>query len=201
MAVLASTVYAVVLRAQPAVGVEGEQQSVIVSQAPLPPRSTGEVAPTVWGRLMMMDRDVDRPTIVHHRRVIRTPPLKIDLSRNAGPARRVRPTPALHTGGGVMARFRAPQPRTDLPQEPDRSQIARVMSSIRRRVQQCYDTGMVPGQVDLVLKVEGDSGEVSHANVSADSSTATCIQQLARTLRFPRFSKDHVTVRYPYSFR
>jgi len=100
----------------------------------------------------------------------------------------------------VMAHFKAAPPPSVHPATLDRETIARVMSSINRRVQLCYDTTMVPGQVDLVLTVE-PSGRVQHASVSADSSTATCIRQLAHTLRFPPFAAEPITIRYPYSFR
>jgi hypothetical protein len=106
---------------------------------------------------------------------------------------------------GVMARFKAP-PRPvvaepTLPEAPDREEIAKAMGSIRREVQQCYDRGMVPGQVNLTLIVIGSTGRVIKASVDETSSTATCIRKLARKLRFPRFSREQVTIQYPYSFR
>jgi hypothetical protein len=106
---------------------------------------------------------------------------------------------------GVMARFKAP-PKPEvaqptLPEAPDREEIAKAMGSIRREVQQCYDRGMVPGQVVLTLTVSGASGRVIKASVDETSSTATCIRKLARKLRFPRFSREQVTIHYPYSFR
>jgi len=112
------------------------------------------------------------------------------------------PAGQLPPSTGVMARFKAvPEPVENLPETPDRDDITRVMSSIRSKVQDCYDTGMVPGQVDLTLTVAGDNGSVKDARVSATSSTATCIRRVARTLRFSRFARDTVTIRYPYSFR
>ena len=75
------------------------------------------------------------------------------------------------------------------------------MQSVRGEIQRCYDQTMVPGRVDLRLTVAGDTGRVVDAEVSADSSTAECIQELAATLEFPRFAQHSTTVHYPYTFR
>ncbi len=88
-----------------------------------------------------------------------------------------------------------------LPEMPSRGDVAQVMNSIRRLVQRCYDTSMVPGQVDMTLTVEGRTGRVIKTQVSERSSTATCIRRLARTLRFPTFSRDQITIQHPYTFR
>ena len=125
-----------------------------------------------------------------------------------------RPVPQLRgdkavSGSGVMARFAvAPQdsdleqtPAATLPEMPNRGEVAQVMNSIRQLVQRCYDTSMVPGQVDLTLTVEGRTGRVVQTKVSEPSSTAICIRRLARTLRFPKFSRDQITIQHPYTFR
>jgi len=211
LAVAGSTVYAVVLRAT-------TDETVTTDETAAPPRQPAtpvspRLEPRTWGRLVMLDEPTVEPAPAA---VIRTPPLVIAGNPNAlsgeppkgRPIRSVARAVAHPTivppepGHGVMAQFKAPPPaRSDLPEAPDRAAIARVMGSVRHEIQQCYDRGMVPGQVDLVLTVEGESGEVQKARVSATSSTATCIQRVARTLRFPRFAKESITIRYPYSFR
>ncbi len=111
---------------------------------------------------------------------------------------------------GVMARFDAPDEEAEsesdeakelLPALPQRSEISRVMSSIRQPIQRCYDLNMVPGKVDVKLTVEGRSGRVLKSDISGESSTANCIRRLAESIRFPRFAKDQIAIHYPYYFR
>jgi hypothetical protein len=83
----------------------------------------------------------------------------------------------------------------------DRASIASTMQSIHSGVQQCYDVGMVPGRVNLRLAVYGQTGRVAVASVDRNSSTARCIRQLARQLRFPRFARTTLTIKYPYNLR
>jgi hypothetical protein len=94
-----------------------------------------------------------------------------------------------------------PEEKKLLRENLDRETVSHVMHSIRRAVQQCYDSGMVPGTVNLKLTVSGRSGRVLRSYVDESSSTARCIQQLASQLRFPRFAKPLLTIEYPYSFR
>jgi hypothetical protein len=144
------------------------------------------------------------------------PPLKIvgsvpSSEASPRPRRRfnvgeVPPAPAADDAPrGVMARFKAPPkppaPVEQLPAVPERDAIAKAMSSVRTKVQQCYDQGMVPGTVDLTLTVAGRTGKVKEASVSPTTSTASCVLKLARGLRFPRFAQDEITIRYPYTFR
>lgn len=139
---------------------------------------------------------------------IQATPRPIPVVASNGMQATPRPIPVVaepSDSAGVMARFKAPpKPQvaeSTLPEAPDREEIARAMGSIRREVQQCYDRGMVPGQVKLTLLVSGSNGRVIKASVDETSSTATCIRKLARKLRFPRFSREQVTIQYPYSFR
>ena len=60
---------------------------------------------------------------------------------------------------------------------------------------------MVPGEVVLHLTVAGSSGRVIRARTSEATGTATCIRRLARGLRFPRFSRRQITIRYTYDLR
>lgn len=158
-----------------------------------------------WGELEVMDQRAE-PTEVaadefredrEEPRVIVTPPLKLAASS----------APPAEPRSGVMARFKAPTrvswniKRGNLPLVPDRDDVFRVMRSIREAVQQCYDTGMVPGEVTLTLTVSGRTGRVQQAEVSETSSTATCIRRLTRKLVFPRFAKETITIKYPYFFK
>jgi hypothetical protein len=147
-----------------------------------------------WGELEVLDQQAeptDTKADQEEPPVIVTPPIKSTAEPRSG----------------VMARVRAPtkirlkRDRSNLPVAPERGDVFRVMRSIRGAVQQCYDTGMVPGEVTLTLTVSGRTGRVRQAEVSETSSTATCIQRLARRLRFPRFAKEKITIEYPYFFK
>jgi hypothetical protein len=222
MIIAGSTVYALVLRTRP----DARRQTVEEATAPVKVVRAAVApspVPRVWGRLVKMELP-EEPTgeaAPAKKLTITTPMIHITAGpeptrrTEAPPRRRAKARPAAVAkpsvgpagqlppdGSGVMARFKAvPKPKENLPEAPDRVDIVRVMGSVRGKVQDCYDTGMVPGQVDLLLVVAGDTGRVKRAKVSADSSTATCIKRVAQTLRFPRFSRDKVTIRYPYAFR
>jgi hypothetical protein len=215
LAVAGSTVYALVLRntAAPTIDTTAVEAPLHATSVALTPR----VEPRTWGRLVMVDHPKPAPGPGFNV-VIRTPPLVINADPQPVKTHKVASAKApaavteavaspgkLEGTGGVMARFKAPaaeKPQDEgLPPAPDRTQIAGVMGSVSDEIQRCYDRGMVPGQVDLVLTVAGDTGRVERASVSANSSTATCIQRVAQTLRFPRFAKDRITIRYPYRFR
>jgi len=88
-----------------------------------------------------------------------------------------------------------------LPDTLDREAVASIMSSMRQGVQRCYDSGMLPGRLNLRLAIFGETGRVAHSTVDATSSTARCIRQLARGLRFPRFARTTLMVHYPYDLR
>jgi hypothetical protein len=140
--------------------------------------------------------------------ITRSPTVERVVRERAGPAPRRHKLAALETSvpagppAGILPRFvESSVEDNTLPRRPTREQVARTMARIRRHVQRCYDTGMVPGPVVLHLTVEGASGKVVESRVSGTSSTATCIQTLARDLRFPRFARDRITITYPYNFR
>jgi len=168
--------------------------------------------PDIWGRLELIEEAVEPeqpPKFVLAPIVIEVSLSRLLHRHRRRPARRARAAAAVRarSSEGVMARFSAapaaPEPvaETLLRESLDRETIAAVMRSMRRSVQRCYDTGMVPGQVNLTLSVEGESGRVSRVHVDETSTTARCIQGVASRLRFPRFGREQLTIEYPYDLR
>jgi hypothetical protein len=215
-ALTGGTVYAVSLRVAPdashqTAGLLGSQESgdalesILLLEEP-PFRHQ-------WGRLeLVAEEQPPAPLVISvpPMRIVASPPPDQDRPRKRRPRAPIEGNGILSAPvaddmpQGVMAQFKAsptPTAEESLPHVPVRQQISDVMGSIRTSVQTCYDRGMVPGRVVLTITVEGSSGRVTHADVSATSSTAQCIQRLARTLRFPRFAKEQMVIQYPYSFR
>jgi len=84
---------------------------------------------------------------------------------------------------------------------PGPEEIAATMRSLRPSVQRCYDTGMVPGRVELVLVISGETGAVVSSTVSDPTSTGQCLQRLGEQVRFAPFAEPRITVRWPFTFR
>jgi hypothetical protein len=101
----------------------------------------------------------------------------------------------------LAARVTEPESELQLPDTLDRWSVGSILASMSKGVQRCHDSGAVPGRVNLRLAIFGETGRVAHATVDADTSTARCIRQLARQLRFPRFTRATLTVHYPYDLR
>jgi hypothetical protein len=151
-------------------------------------------------------KELSAPTAADERVIARA------AKRAAKPSRE---TPALRGGKRVIdhrsvlanirfarrARAAHEEGKRLLPELPQRTNVQRVMRSIRQRVQACYDRGMVPGNVVLDITIGGLSGKVVRSRVSAKSSTAECIESLVERLRFPRFARSQATIRYRYSFQ
>jgi hypothetical protein len=91
--------------------------------------------------------------------------------------------------------------RAPLPETPTREEIAGVMGAARARVQRCYEAAMVPGQLELELGVEGESGRVVRVVATGVSATSACVERVVRALRWPRFARREITISYPYVFR
>ena len=90
-----------------------------------------------------------------------------------------------------------PPPRPEI----DRAAVSRLMAAIRPEVQRCYDQGMMPGDVALTVTVKGATGKVQQVELSAESSTASCVQSVVRGLRFEPFRQPQLRFRYQYRFR
>ena len=84
---------------------------------------------------------------------------------------------------------------------PGPEEIGRAMHALLPAVQRCYDTGMVPGHIELTLVVSGESGRVLESTVSESSSTGRCLQRLGERVRFAPFARTRFTLRWPFSFR
>jgi hypothetical protein len=84
---------------------------------------------------------------------------------------------------------------------PGPEEIGRAMRALLPAVQRCYDTGMVPGRIELTLVVSGETGRVLESSVSETSSTGRCLQRLGERVRFAPFGRTRFTLRWPFSFR
>jgi hypothetical protein len=127
--------------------------------------------------------------------------------RGSGPAFRmgpVRPAPGYPAENSASEQTLAEEGAAEQRPEresPDREEIAEAIRALRPAVQRCYDTGMVPGQVELTLTFSGATGRLLESSVSGQGSTARCLQRLGDRVRFAPFARPRLTVRWPFAFR
>jgi hypothetical protein len=116
-----------------------------------------------------------------------------------GPARAV--PECLDDEDTAVAQASQPSAEAAPGQVPSPDEIGRAMHALLPAVQRCYDTGMVPGRIELTLVVSGQTGRVLDSSVSDGSSTGRCLQQLGQRVRFKPFGQGRFTLRWPFSFR
>ncbi len=119
--------------------------------------------------------------------------------------------PSLEAARPVMARHApaspvdstvdAPPASSALPDAPDPARLREVVASLRGRAQRCYESTMVPGRVELLLSVEGESGSVRLARATGAEAISRCIEAAALALRFPTFTRPSISIQQTYSFR
>ena len=89
-----------------------------------------------------------------------------------------------------------------LSESPSREQTLSAMRGIEAGVRACAAADGVTGTALVAIDVAGSSGRVESADVSGvDGATAACIAKLARSAKFPRFSKPTFSVKYPYRLK
>ena len=89
-------------------------------------------------------------------------------------------------------------PNASLPDLPTRTDIVRVLSGLRPRVEAC---GIQGGNVRVLASVSGSSGAVTSVSStgSASSQERSCVERVVRSAaRFPRFRRDVLDVDYTY---
>lgn len=118
------------------------------------------------------------------------------LDQALAPRRGPAPKPA---AGGAEA----PAAAGALPERLSRSQIMDAMSTVKGRVQACYDRYKVPGLTNVQIKIAG-SGRVDSAAVEglfAGTETGACVEAAVRGARFPAFAAPSMSVKYPFMLR
>lgn len=150
--------------------------------------------------------------------VTRTQDIHPDASRATTPAYRIQDASAMDSKAAtsitetssrsVMKRFSdgdtVPSDHANRPSAEEALTfpvVADIMQSARTQVQQCYDKNMVPGDVTLTLFIDGHTGAVKDANTSSVSSTAQCVIDVVKGLKFPEFAQAQASVRYTYRFK
>lgn len=90
---------------------------------------------------------------------------------------------------------RPPTPR--LPDLPGRTEIVRVLSALRPRIEGCGTQG---GNVRVIATVVGSTGRIREVSSSGSASNAerACVERIVRTARFPRFRRPMLDVDYTY---
>lgn len=90
-----------------------------------------------------------------------------------------------------------PTPSTSLPDLPPRTEIVRVMSGLRPRVEQCGRQG---GNVRVLATVSGSTGRVTRTTGSGTASAQerSCVLRVVRGARFSRFRRSELDVDYTY---
>ena len=86
-----------------------------------------------------------------------------------------------------------------LPDKPSRAQVIATMARVQRQAKACFPSGR--GSVTADLKVIGRTGRVTTAQVSGQSGAiGSCVAQAVRKAKFPKFSDESLSVRYPMAF-
>ena len=89
---------------------------------------------------------------------------------------------------------------SSLPKQPGRDQVKSAMGLVAARVKACAkgDSGRLLVQV----KVLGSTGRITSAAVIDDkfkgTSVASCAARAVRQAKFPRFSKEQISIKYPF---
>ncbi|HJL19350.1 MAG TPA: hypothetical protein RMH99_27035, partial [Sandaracinaceae bacterium LLY-WYZ-13_1] len=91
-----------------------------------------------------------------------------------------------------------PTARRTLPDTPTRRQVATTLRALEGDVRRCGGDGVA----DTRIVVAGDTGRVVGVSVGGDAagtSAASCVADHVRSARFPRFSRERFTIRFPYA--
>jgi hypothetical protein len=104
------------------------------------------------------------------------------------------------SGKGGSTNSLPPEPSNVLPPRPEKSAVRAVLGSMAPAVRRCADEPY--GRLVVELTVVGATGRVTKSRTidSAHAGTAAgaCAAKAVRLARFPKFAKDHVTIKFPY---
>ena len=96
----------------------------------------------------------------------------------------------------------APTVEANLPETPSRAAVTRALGGLMPRMRQC--AGDQVGIANSRIRVNND-GTVAAANIAGRPFGATpqgqCMEGVLKTARFPRFTRSHFDVNYPFSIR
>jgi DNA polymerase-3 subunit gamma/tau len=84
---------------------------------------------------------------------------------------------------------------------PSRDQVSTALKSVEAQVMQCAAQAGEPvqGTADVELTIAGATGRVMSVRVTGiQGPVGSCVARAARAARFPQFTRDRLTVNYPY---
>jgi len=91
---------------------------------------------------------------------------------------------------------RGKEPQLD---KPSRAQVLDAMSRVQRQVKACMPGGH--GSMTADVKIIGKTGRVTTAQISGQKGeVGSCIAHAVRKARFPKFSTESISIRYPMAF-
>jgi hypothetical protein len=87
-----------------------------------------------------------------------------------------------------------------LPERPSRAQVKAALDAVAGAVKRCGRGG--GGKMLIRVQVAGFTGRVTGAQVVSEehqgTSAATCAARAVRAAKFPKFSKDSISIKYPF---
>ncbi|HTU62355.1 MAG TPA: hypothetical protein VMF89_28040, partial [Polyangiales bacterium] len=89
----------------------------------------------------------------------------------------------------------------DLPDQPSRDETLAAMRGVEAAVRSCAANETLTGTAEVAINVAGATGRVTSATVTGITGTVgSCIARAVRNARFPRFSRQTFSIKYPYRF-
>ncbi len=99
-------------------------------------------------------------------------------------------------GGGMSAAMDAPAAMSNLPEQPDRDDVARTLRNVANSVSMCG--GGMSG-VALSTITFANSGRVRNVSVmGVDPPVQSCVSRAVRGARVPPFQRSSFNVNYPF---
>jgi predicted Zn finger-like uncharacterized protein len=93
------------------------------------------------------------------------------------------------------------QEAEDLPDQPSRDETLAAMRGVEAAVRSCAANETLTGTAEVAINVAGATGRVTSATVTGITGTVgSCIARAVRNARFPRFSRQVFSIKYPYRF-
>jgi hypothetical protein len=83
--------------------------------------------------------------------------------------------------------------------KPSRAQVIAAMAGVQRKVKACLPSGR--GSITADVKVLGKTGRVTTAQIDGQrGEVGSCIARAVRKAKFPTFSAESISIRYPMAF-
>lgn len=89
-------------------------------------------------------------------------------------------------------------PPPPLPEVPPRNAILATMQPLRGALMGCAPS--FSGRVSFTIKIRGETGEVLEVSSegAANEDDAACMESVVQSARFPRFTREELTISYPF---